>query len=297
MTRTPSGSLPWMAALVVAALLAGAAGVPGALAEPTASPAADPLELASAAPVIEPASPTAVAYEEMPGEMLGVAVALAEQSARAGAEAQEIAEYDPWMPFNEATFGFNRQLDRFVIKPAATAWDWILPDPIQQSLSRAFDNLAMPRRFLNKLFQLRLKAAGLELTRFLVNTTLGFAGFFDVAKEIGIEKKDADTGQTFGVYGSGPGPYLVLPFLPPLTVRDGVGSVFDIAMAPLNYVLPFAALAGMGGGNIINERSLNLELYETVELTVVDLYSAVRNAYLQRRHRLIQDGIQDQIFR
>jgi len=135
------------------------------------------------------------------------------------------------------------------------------------------------------------------LARFLLNTTIGIAGFFDVAKELGTEKKEADTGQTLGVYGTGPGPYLILPFLPPLTVRDGIGSVFDVALDPLNYVLPFAAIAGMKGGNVVNERSLNLELFENVEETVLDLYSAVRNAYLQRRHKAIRDAIQEQPFR
>lgn len=209
----------------------------------------------------------------------------------------EIEEYDPWQPFNEGTFAFNRQLDRFLVKPVATVWDKILPDPVQRSLSNAFENLGMPRRFVNKLFQLRLDAAGLELTRFLVNSTVGIAGFFDVAKALGIEKKEADTGQTLGVYGAGPGPYLILPFLPPFTVRDGIGTVFDLALDPLNYILPFAALAGMRGGNIVNERSLTLELFQNVEETVVDLYSAVRNGYLQRRQMIIRDAIKEQLFR
>lgn len=210
---------------------------------------------------------------------------------------EEVEEYDPWQPFNEGTFAFNRQLDRFLVKPVATVWDKILPDPVQRSLSNAFENLGMPRRFVNKLFQLRLDAAGLELTRFLVNSTVGIAGFFDVAKALGIEKKEADTGQTFGVYGAGPGPYLIVPFLPPFTVRDGIGTVIDLALDPLNYVLPFAALAGMRGGTIVNERSLTLELFQDVEETVLDLYSAVRNGYLQRRQMIIRNAIKEQLFR
>lgn len=201
----------------------------------------------------------------------------------------EVEEYDPWLPFNEPVFSFNRQFDRVLVKPLATVWDTVVPDPVQRSLGRAFDNLGMPRRFLNSLFQAKLVGAGRELARFLLNTTFGIAGFFDVAKEMGIEKSDEDTGQTLGVYGVGPGPYLILPFLPPLTVRDGIGWAADLAMDPLNYILPFPALAGTTGGKTINDRSLNLELYQNVEETVLDLYTAVRNGYLQRRAKAIRE--------
>lgn len=201
----------------------------------------------------------------------------------------EIAEYDPWESFNEKMFSFNRQLDRLVLKPVATVWNTIVPDVVQQSLRDAFDNLGMPRRLVNNLLQGKGNGAGQELARFLLNTTMGIVGFFDVATELGLEKSDADTGQTLGVYGVGPGPYLVLPFLPPLTVRDGIGFGIDSAMDPLSYFIPFAATAGRTGGRIVNERSLNLELFEGVEETVLDLYTAVRNAYLQRRQQAIAE--------
>ncbi len=102
----------------------------------------------------------------------------------------------------------------------------------------------------------------------------------------------------FGVYGAGPGPYLNLPFLHPLTVRDGIGFGVDSALDPFNYVIfPFAARAAIGAGQRLNDRALNLELFENVEEAVLDLYSAVRNGYLQRRHKTIQDAIRDQLFR
>jgi phospholipid-binding lipoprotein MlaA len=120
---------------------------------------------------------------------------------------------------------------------------------------------------------------------------MGVLGFFDVATELGLAKSEADTGQTLGVYGVGPGPYLVLPLLPPLTVRDGMGFAADSAMNPLNYVVPFAANTGSRGANTVNERSLNLEAFEEFEEGTFDLYTAVRNAYLQRRHRAIQERV------
>ncbi len=202
-------------------------------------------------------------------------------------ETEQIEEYDPWEPYNEKIFNFNHKVfDRYVLKPAATAWDY-LPDPVQESLGKAFDNIAMPRRVVNNLLQAKFKGAGTELARFGINTTVGVVGFFDVAKKMGLEKSDADTGQTLGIWGVGPGPYLILPFLPPLTARDAFGFAADAAMDPLNYLIPFAALAGRETGEVVNTRSQNLELFDSVEESTVDLYSAVRNFYLQGRQRAI----------
>ena len=96
------------------------------------------------------------------------------------------------------------------------------------------------------------------------------------------------TGQTFGVWGIGPGPYLVLPFLPPLTIRDGIGYAFDTAMTPYIYFIPWYANAGLTATSTVNERSLNLETFERVAESTIDLYGAVRNAYLQRRAAAIR---------
>jgi phospholipid-binding lipoprotein MlaA len=199
-------------------------------------------------------------------------------------------EYDPWEGFNRAIFGFNLKVDRYVFKPIATVWDTVLPDLAQQSLGNAFDNIAMPRRFINNIFQLKMERAARELARFFINTSMGVLGFFDAAAEVGLPKiTDEDTGLTLGHYGVRQGPYLVLPFLPPLTVRDAFGFAADTAMSPLGYVLPFEASAGMRGGQVVNDRSLNLELFEQLERETFDLYTAVRNAYLQRRQRAVED--------
>jgi phospholipid-binding lipoprotein MlaA len=202
-----------------------------------------------------------------------------------------LAEYDPWEPFNRRMFAFNRQLDRLVLKPVATVWDTVLPDLAQDSLGNFFDHLRMPPRLVNLLFQRNIEGAGREMARFVLNLSMGVLGFFDVATELGIAKRDADAGQTMGVYGAGPGPYLVLPVLSPLTVRDGMGFAVDSAMNPLSHVAPFAANAGIRGTNIVNDRSLNLERFEGAEEATLDLYTAVRNAYLQRRQRAIQERV------
>ncbi|HWR21316.1 MAG TPA: VacJ family lipoprotein [Verrucomicrobiae bacterium] len=247
-------SLSWLGELAVAVIIVGLVGASSAMAE-------------------DPQSTGAVAAQQVEGAVM--------------LETEQIEEYDPWEPYNEKIFDFNHNVfDRYVLKPVATTWDY-LPDPVQESLGNAFDNIAMPRRVVNNLLQAKFKGAGTELARFGINTTVGIVGLFDVAKTYGLEKSDADTGQTMGIWGVGPGPYLILPFLPPLTARDAFGFAADVAMDPLNYLIPFAALAGRGTGDVVNTRSQNLELFESVEESTVDLYSAVRNGYLQRRHRAI----------
>jgi phospholipid-binding lipoprotein MlaA len=200
-------------------------------------------------------------------------------------------DYDPWQPFNERTFAFNHDvLDRFFVKPVATGWDKVMPDVAQRGLGRAFDNLDMPRRVVNNLLQLRPKEAGAELVRFVVNTTVGVVGLIDVANmALHLDKSDADMGQTLGFYGVGAGPYLVLPFLPPLTVRDGIGRGVDSVLDPFGFLIPFVASTTMGIVKQVNDRSLNLELFANVEDSVLDLYSAVRNGYLQRRRSTIEE--------
>lgn len=215
--------------------------------------------------------------------------------AELAAEAEEPPDWDPWQPFNEWTFSFNhRVLDRFLVKPLAQAWDLVMPDPVQRGLANMFENLEMPRRTINHMLQARPRRAGDEIARFLLNTTAGIGGFFDVAKRLGIEGSYADSGQTLGVWGVGPGPFLVLPLLPPMTVRDGIGRGIDGAMDPVGYIaIPLAVAVPITVVQQVNERSLHLAAFENIEDAVIDLYSAVRNAYLQRRRVSIQPRRQD----
>ncbi|HUC99744.1 MAG TPA: VacJ family lipoprotein [Candidatus Polarisedimenticolaceae bacterium] len=216
-------------------------------------------------------------------------IALASASAETEAAGDDF-DSDPFEAFNEKMFWFNREvLDRFLLKPAATAWDFIIPDPVQRGIYNIFDNLAVVRRVVNNTLQWKLSGAGTELARFTINSTVGLVGFFDVARDqFGIQQRDEDTGQTFGVWGIGPGPYLVLPFLPPLTIRDSIGYAFDTAMTPYIYFIPWYANAGLTATSMVNERSLNLETFERVAESTIDLYGAVRNAYLQRRAAAIR---------
>jgi phospholipid-binding lipoprotein MlaA len=209
-----------------------------------------------------------------------------------GAEVDAIdeeADYDPWQPFNERVFTFNHDvLDRWVVKPAARGWAWAAPEAVRRGIRRFIDNLDMPRRFVNNLLQGRPLGAGREAARFAYNTTLGVAGIFDVASAIHIEPSDTGAADTLGLYGVGAGPYLVLPSLPPLTVRDAVGRGLDALLDPLGYFVPFFVYPVRSIATAINDRSVDLERFANIEESVLDLYSAARNGYLQRRRHALE---------
>lgn len=221
-----------------------------------------------------------------------------------------IEEYDPWEPLNAKFFEFNRQLDRWVLKPVAKRYDAVVPNIVQVGISNIFYNSRVTPRFLNNIFQGKFKGAGIEAGRFLINTTVGIGGFFDVAQRFDLTTPEEDTGQTLGFYGVKPGPYIMVPLLGPYTVRDLVGYGADIALNPIywlviptmhninaiptvvsvndrvaTYLISFGAKAT----EVVNDRSLNLEKFQGVEESTVDLYAAVRNAYLQKRANMIQE--------
>jgi phospholipid-binding lipoprotein MlaA len=200
-------------------------------------------------------------------------------------------DYDPWEPFNEKMFAFNRNLDKYLLKPAARAYRVIMPEPWQVLIANGFDNINFVPRLVNSLLQGKWGGAGRELGRFLINSTAGIGGLFDPAKDYwGIQKSREDFGQTLAVWGAGAGPYLVLPFMEPLTVRDGIGKAIDGFMDPLSYVLPFFwDRLGMKAGDTLNDRALNYDLFQGFEESVIDMYSAVRHGYLQRRQQLIKE--------
>ena len=262
-----------------------------------AEPRTAPILVAQAS---SPTSPAAAANDQTPEEPFDPFA----QPGEAGLD-----EYDPWEPLNTRVFEFNRQVDRWVLKPVAKAYNFIVPNPLQIGVSNFFYNLRVTPRFVNNIFQGKVKGAGIEVGRFLVNTTVGIAGFIDVAERLDLKTPEEDTGQTLGFYGVKPGPYLVVPLMQPFTVRDLAGYVADIFLNPINWlVLPIIEVSSIPSAiphknrltssliqfsgrvtEIVNDRSLNLEKYQGVEEATLDLYTAVRNAYLQKRARAIQE--------
>jgi phospholipid-binding lipoprotein MlaA len=220
-----------------------------------------------------------------------------------------LEEYDPWEPVNTKVFEFNRQIDRWILKPVARGYNFIVPDQVQIGVSNFFYNARFVPRFVNNVLQGKFRGAGIEAGRFLVNTTVGLAGFIDWASDMDLKTPEEDLGQTLGLYGVKPGPYVVIPLLPPFTVRDFAGYVGDILLNPIywlalpvieieeipsaiphkNRMTTFLTLFTARVTEVVNDRSLNLEKYQGVEESTVDLYSAVRNAYLQKRAKAIQE--------
>ena len=225
-------------------------------------------------------------------------------------DVEGMEEYDPWEPLNTKFFEFNRQLDRWVLKPVAKGYNTIVPNVVQVGISNVFYNSRVTPRLLNNLFQGKFKGAGIEAGRFLINTTVGIGGFFDVAQRFNLTTPEEDTGQTLGFYGVKPGPYLMVPLLGPYTVRDLIGYGGDIALNPIYWLIiptmhnidaiptvvdveeraaTYAISIGARATEIVNDRSLNLEKFQGVEESTLDLYAAVRNAYLQKRAKAIRE--------
>jgi phospholipid-binding lipoprotein MlaA len=198
---------------------------------------------------------------------------------------------DPWESFNEDVFDFNYGFYRHLMKPVAKGYNAVVPPDLQVSIDNAFDNLGFVSRFLNSLFQGKYERAGIETKRFLINTTLGVGGLFDVARyAFDTEAPPSeDTGQTLAVHGVSSGPFLMLPFLPPLTVRDAVGFAGDIFLNPVNYIIPILPNLGMNAEDTINTRALTIETFEGIEESTVDLYGAVRSGYFQMRSKEISE--------
>ena len=222
------------------------------------------------------------------------AVLLAREVTLAQAPEEELPDeeriYDPWERFNERIFTFNYNVDRYVLKPVARGYRAVVPERVQIMVANGFDNIGFVPRMVNSLLQGKVEGALRELSRFLVNSTLGVGGLFDAGKHAGLEPSREDFGQTLGVWGAGPGPYLVLPLMPPMTVRDGIGRGVDSFMDPLSYVLPFFwERLVMKVGETVNERALNYDLFQGVEETTLDLYSSVRHFYLKRREQQIRE--------
>ncbi|MEH6813681.1 MAG: VacJ family lipoprotein [Motiliproteus sp.] len=135
--------------------------------------------------------------------------------------------YDPWEGFNRRMYNFNTKFDRYIFIPVVNAYEAVLPDPVEDSISNFFSNLGEIGNFANSLLQLKGKAMASAASRFAINTTVGILGFFDPATYFGINELDEDFGQTLSYWGAGSGPYLVLPVFGPSSVRDTAGLAVD----------------------------------------------------------------------
>jgi phospholipid-binding lipoprotein MlaA len=196
---------------------------------------------------------------------------------------------DPLEPVNRAFFYFNDKLYFWVLKPIATGYKAVIPEDGRVGIRNFFSNLTTPARLVNCLLQVRLKGAGNEAVRFLLNTTLGVGGFFDLAKtELKIQKQEADFGQTLGGWGMGPAFYINWPILGPSTLRETVGYVGDFFLDPRTYLPNQPIYYAIRPFELVNETSLTLGEYESLKKAALDPYIAVREAYYQYRQNKIK---------
>jgi len=202
---------------------------------------------------------------------------------------------DPWEGFNRSVFAFNETLDKYVAKPLAEGYQYITPEPVDQSVSAFFSNLGDVLVIVNDLGQLKFAQAASDTARFLINSTVGFFGFFDVASHIGLEKHDEDFGQTLGYWGVGTGPYLVLPVLGPSNMRDAGGKVLDFASG-LTYTSIGDTTAQQAGLFTLEKVDLRADLIASEGLISGDKYTFLRSFYIQRREYLVNDGVVEDEF-
>lgn len=203
------------------------------------------------------------------------------------AVAQDSELNDPWEGFNRGVFNFNESLDRAILKPVAQGYRFIMPDVAEHGVSNFFDNLRDVVTFFNNVLQLKPVEATQDLSRVLINTTIGIGGLFDVASAMDIPKNDEDFGQTLGAWGVESGPYLVLPLFGPSTVRDGVGIIPDMYLDPLNQVESDELRYGLKALKVVDKRA---SLLDREGVVTGDRYTFIRDAYLQKREFEVNDG-------
>ncbi|GAB1263308.1 MlaA family lipoprotein [Aurantivibrio infirmus] len=202
--------------------------------------------------------------------------------------AEEEKNVDPWEGLNRSVFVFNETLDRWVLKPVATAYQFVTPNFIETGISNFFSNLLELRNILNDVLQWKWKQAGNDTGRFLVNSTAGIGGFIDVAQHVNLEKSEGeDFGQTLAVWGVPDGPFIMLPFLGPSTLRDTAGLPLDWVADPIGQLDDIPTRNSVRALDFIDTR---VGLLEAEALISGDRYIFFREGYLQRRDYLVNDG-------
>lgn len=210
------------------------------------------------------------------------------------ARAAYLEASDPLEPLNRAIFSFNLGLDKALLRPLAAAYNTVLPDPVRDGVRNFLSNLRTPIVLANDVLQGEIGRASDTVGRFLLNSTLGVGGLFDIASDLGFEFHDEDFGQTLAVWGIGEGPYLMLPFLGPSNPRDAIGLAGEYFADPVviwtNNTDREWILYTRTGVDAVDRRSRNVKTLEELERTSLDFYAAVRSLYRQRRLDEIRNG-------
>nr|WP_224795889.1 VacJ family lipoprotein [Pseudomonas fluorescens] len=190
------------------------------------------------------------------------------------------SDADPWEGINRPIFAFNDALDTYALKPLAQGYQFITPGVVQESIHNVFNNLGEVKNLANDVLQVKFHSAGVDTSRFLLNSTIGLVGLIDVATPMGLQRSDEDFGQTLGYWGVNSGPYLVLPLLGPSTLRDAPAILPDAYANPVRYIGDVPTRNSLYGLDVIDGRAQ----YLTAEkLMTGDKYTFIRSAYLQSR--------------
>ena len=197
---------------------------------------------------------------------------------------------DPWENWNRKVFAFNEGLDMYVLKPVATAYANVVPQPVRRGVDNFFANAADAWSAVNNILQGKGQAAFEDVVRVTTNSFFGIGGIFDVASEIGIERHKEDFGQTLGRWGFGAGAYIVWPLLGPSTVRDSIALPLDRSASPALLINDGRTQFGLTALQIINTRANLLGASQVLDDIALDKYTFLRDAYLQRRRSLVYDG-------
>ena len=216
---------------------------------------------------------------------------------RISVQAEDIP--DPLERMNRGIFWFNNNIDEYVIEPVAKGYKYITPNPVRRSVKNFFLNLNYPILLVSDVLQLKFSQAANHTGRFLVNSTAGLLGFFEVASDLGMQPHKEDLGSAFGNWGIGPGAYLVLPILGPSSIRDGIGFAGETFLSPTIAVTysnmkeldKNLILYGSNSFKFINIRADLIETIDSAKEASLDYYSFVKHAYQQDRQALIYDGM------
>ncbi len=198
-------------------------------------------------------------------------------------------ESDPFEAFNRVIFGFNHQLDQFILKPIAQTYDHFVPQPLKKAIHNIFANIDDVYSAGNNILQGKPRQAVESTLRFGINTVLGLGGTIDIASMGGLYKSPEDLGQTLAYWGVGSGPYVVLPIFGPSNVRDFFGRAGQIYVSPTRYLDGGPSIA-YTGVNVIEQRASFLAAEESLNRVALDKYTFMRNAYMQKRTYDIYDG-------
>ena len=197
---------------------------------------------------------------------------------------------DPWENFNRKVFAFNEGLDAHLLKPVATAYVNVVPQPLRISVGNFFGNIRDAWSGVNNVLQGKFQKAADDMTRVGTNTVFGMFGAIDIATEMGFDHNYEDFGQTLGRWGFGAGAYLVIPVLGPSSVRDAVALPLDVSASPAWLINDGSTKLGVSVLSLVNTRASLLGATNVIDEISLDKYTFIRDAYLQRRRSLVFDG-------